>query len=288
MVDRSFSIVATSGETVSLSTGPTGDIALLVGVYGIGVPPVQPRYLEGAADGGAFRGKRYGMRTVDLPLYVGGGNREAVEVNLRTLARMVDETAGLPKLVATYNDGQVYELPFVYQSGLEGTGTAEFRDHTQITLSILCPDPFWTARDAVQFSVTSGGATTGLLPDLASLQIESSVVIGTFPITNPGDVECPLSWQITGPGGPASATLDGRGWTWDDTLSAGQFLSITKTTVGVTAIDSLGASRYASFDTAPKFFNLPAGESTIILTLTDATSASALSGFYRPRRKVVY
>jgi hypothetical protein len=288
MSDRQFSILSGTGEVLPLSTGPTGDYALLVGVYGIGVPPVEPRYIEGAADGGVFRGKRYGMRPIDLPIHIGGVNRADMEQKVRDLARILDDASGMPTLIAAYADGTVYRLPFVYVSGLEGDGTQSQRTSVVYTLSLMCPIPFWEARDAIQFSVPLVGATVGLLPDLAALQVMSSVSFGQVTATNPGDVETPITWIVTGPGGPASATLNGRGWTYESAIPAGQSITLARDQSGVYVVNGAGASVYANMAPAPKFFNLPAGTSTVQLVLTGATGASTFAGFYKPRRKVVY
>lgn len=288
MADRQFSIVSADGEVIPLSTDREGDIALLVGVFGIGVPPVAPRFSEGAADGGSFRGKRYGMRVLDLPIHIRGTSRADIEDKVRVLARAVDDEDGLPKLVASYADGTVYELPFVYVSGLEGNGADSTNYGVQYTLSVTCPDPFWTARDAVQFSVSAGGAVVGLLPDLAKLQLMPSTTLGSLTVHNPGEVDALLSWVIRGPGTLVSAKINGVGWTYNSPLVAGDVLTIVRTTTGVTVANQLGANKYGGLGPAPKFFSLPKGDTNVDLVMTGTTPASSVAGFFRPRRKVVY
>jgi hypothetical protein len=276
MSDRTFSIVPAVGAAIELSTDAEGDFALMVGVWGIGVPPVAPRFSEGAGDGALYRGGRYAMRTIDLPVFIRGTERADIEAKVRRLARAVDPANGLPKLVATYANGEVFELPFVYTSGLEGEGTESRNNRTQYVLSITCPDPFWTARDAKQFSLIANATAVGLLPDLARLQIASADTLGDFAIDNPGDVPSPLTWVITGPGGPASVTVDGKTWTYTGVLTATDTVKIERKPGGITITDKNGANKYSSMAAAPKFAELPPGPSNVAVTFTNASPGSYL------------
>lgn len=290
MTDRRFFIETPSGDRLELVTGPGGPYSLMVGTMGLGVPPVRNRFTEGAGDGASFRGKSYGMRAMDLPIFVEGENRTEVESRVRVLANAVDVPAGegLPKVVVEYATGEVYEMPFVYQSGLEGDGTKSTARRTEIPLSLLCPVPFWVARDAVSFTLTANPTPVGLLPDLAALPLAPSETFGAISVNNTGDVECPITWVITGPGGPASAELGGRGWEFETVLTGGQIITIERTQNGVTVLDQTGASRYAELADAPFFFKLPKGTSVLNVSMIDATVASSIVGYFRPRKKVVY
>lgn len=291
MADREFSIVSPSGVTIPLAVDdPAAPYALMLGTTGLGVPPVVNRFVDSAGNGGTNRGKRYGMRPMDLPIFISGENRADMEAKLRALDAVVDpEEPGFSKVVATYADGTQWELPFSYVSGLEGDGSVSTTRKTEVPLSVMCPQPFWVSTVPVQFAVLASSSTDGLLPDLAALKTSPSDAVGTRAVFNPGDVAAPITWIITGPGGPASATLNGQGWTVESVLAGtANTITITKTDVGVSVVDETGANRYSDLGSAPKFFDAPAGTFEVDLELEDATTGSRIAGSFRPRRKRIY
>ncbi|WP_241978864.1 phage tail family protein [Cryobacterium sp. Hh7] len=184
--------------------------------------------------------------------------------------------------MAEYGDGTSYELPFVYLSGLEVDSTVSTPTHTQALISIECPAPFWTARDALSFRVANESAGVGLLPNLAQLQLSRSAAIGSVSLENPGDVESDISWTITGPGGPTPISIDGVGFVFESVLLSGEVVTIERTATGVTVIDGNGANRYAGLGPAPKFPRLPAG-----LSVVDIEMANASPGGWAPTSQVI-
>lgn len=289
MTDRALSIVSPTGVTIPLAVDDDGPYAIMMPTTGLGVPPRVNRFVDSPGDGGSNRGKRYGMRPMDLPLFITGSDRADIEAKLRVLDSVVDPPAGRAMLVATYSNGDVYQLPFDYVSGLEGDGSVSTTRKVEVPLSVMCPQPFWVARDPIQFSVGASDATDGLLPDLAALKMSPSDGIGVIDIVNPGDVAAPITWTIIGPGGPSTALLDGVGWEFDDVLASNaNIITIVKTDRGITVTDETGANRYSGMADAPKFFDAPAGEFSVSLAMTDATDDSRISGNFQPRRKRVY
>ena len=290
MTDRRFFLESPTGTRIELITGQGGPYSLMVGTMGLGVPPVRNRFSQGADDGETFRGKAYGMRAMDLPIFVEGANRAEMEARVRALADVVDvpATEGMPKIIVEYASGEVYEMNFVYSSGLEGDGPKSTAQRTEVPLSVLCPLPFWVARDALQFTLQADPSPVGLLPDLAALPIASSETFGELTVNNPGDVECPITWVITGPGGPAGAELAGRGWEFEATLAEGEIVTVERTQTGVTVKDNTAANRYSDMADAPFFSKLPKGASVLNVSMVDATTASSVVGYFRPRKKVVY
>ncbi len=289
MTDRALSIVGPTGVTIPLSVDDDGPYAIMMPTTGLGVPPRVNRFVDSPGDGGSNRGKRYGMRPMDLPLFITGSNRADLEAKLRALDAVVDPPAGRAMLVATYSNGDVYQIPFDYVSGLEGDGSVSTLVKVEVTLSVMCTQPFWEARDPVQFSVVASTATDGLLPDLGALKMSPADGIGVVTVVNPGDVPAPITWTITGPGGPSTAVLGSVGWQFNSVLASNtNVITIAKTDRGITVTDETGANRYSGMASAPKFFDAPAGAFDVSLALTGATSNSRIAGNFRPRRKRVY
>lgn len=289
MSDVTFTIERTGFPTITLDTEGGGPYGLQVSSAGLGVAPVSPRFLEGAGNGGIYQGERVGMRPLDLGVIILGEDRLHVGELIRDIANLVRarKNKPLPKLVATYNTGEVFELPFVYVSGLELDYTEALPTMYRAQLSLMCPDPFWTARDAVTFTIQNNALVEGLLPDLAELHVMASSAIGTVPISNPGDVEADVTWRITGPGGPVTVQVDGIGFVYDSALAEEEVVIVDGRQK--TVLDQDNVSQYANLGTAPKFPTLPAGPSNVFISMTDAVSGvSSVTGFYKPRREVIF
>jgi hypothetical protein len=110
--------------------------------------------------------------------------------------------------------------------------------------------------------------------------------LGAVEISNPGDVPADLTWEITGPGGPFTATAEtGESFTINE-IGDGETITVDTRTGAVT--DQVGANRYATLGPAPKLFRLPEGTTTVEILLQDATISSRVVGRYRARREVVY
>lgn len=289
MAEIDFSIVAPSGDVIPLVSEPgeRGDFRLRSGVDGFGVPTAIPRFVDSAGEGGTDRGGRTGMRDVDLPVEVRARSRQGMETNLRRLAAAFRRSSkGKPMLQAAYATGEVFQLPFVYLSGAESTYQGDGPFVHEWPLSLRCPKPYWVKRDAETFIVRNDSAVVGLLPDLSQLKVMRSQAIGSVTVENPGDVASPLTWILTGPGGPVHADIDGVGWTFKALLEEGDVITIDGVTKRVT--DQLGRNRYSDMGPAPKFFQLPEGKTRINIQMENATLASRVTGSYKPRRELIY
>ncbi|WP_263729955.1 phage tail family protein [Cellulomonas sp. SG140] len=124
-------------------------VQVLSGVTGLGLPPVEVRWLEGAGDGATFRGRRVLPRDIDLPLLILGRDRKDLRSLWSRLALMLD---GKCKLRMIEDDGSswwcnVYRVGGgTYTYGADTDGEREIR--TVITLR--APNPFWVAEQAQQ------------------------------------------------------------------------------------------------------------------------------------------
>ena len=111
---------------------------------GWGKAPVANFRTEGAAPGWKYRGSRAVGRTLVLPVVVFGDSPSVINDRVRRLVRLAK---GEFQLRFTTEQDDVFTIPAVYESGLEGVYTvgdewAEFR-----SLTVSCPDPFWTSQD---------------------------------------------------------------------------------------------------------------------------------------------
>jgi hypothetical protein len=264
MVDRQFAILGKS-VTIPLSTGGEGDFVLTSGVVGLGVPPVAPRFVDSAFDGGLFRGKRYAMRNIDLPILIRGTSRDDMEEKITLLATAVDDVKGVPLLRVRYTPGTDYKIPFVYVSGLELSGAKSSKWHTEVVLSLRCAQPFWEAITTETFEWYSGSSVS---------------------VTNNGDVSTPLTWDITGPG-TFTFSLTGQSWTLND-VPSGTSIQVRASNNAFTVRDGSGANAYALLGPAPKFFDLPPGTSSIGVSVSGKTSATSVEGSFLERRKALY
>lgn len=252
---------------------------------GLGLTQRLVEWAESPAGGGRVKSSRVGMRDAELPVVILGDSSDEVRAMQGQLGRVLSTS---PVLVVALDDGGKYRLPFEWVGG--GNDSLPFEGATELELSITirCPDPYWVSDDPVQIGpIGLTGEPVGLLPDLAELQVMGSSAFGDVQVENPGDAEAPVTWMITGPGGPATVELGGRGFVLDTVLEAGESVTVRKGDLGWTVTDQTGASRYADLGPAPKFPSIPVGESTGSVLMTNAGAGSSVAGFFRVLRRVV-
>lgn len=260
---------------------------LQVDSRGIGWPARTNEYSDSAGDGAVKLGSRYGARPLDLTVLTIGSSRADMEAKLNALGRVVDPPTGQSRLVCTFQNGQIWDLPFDYNSGLEGDGTQSSDSHSRNTLSLTAPQPFWVSRQAVQVRVAAPtDAEADLVEDLAELPVAPSTVLGDITVNNPGDVAAPITWIIRGPADSASISFRGSGFTYDAEIADGDEIRITSKPVRV--LNLAGDNVYDQLGPAPKFRLLPPGQTTLQLQMANATGAASISGFFNPRRKAMY
>lgn len=285
MVDLQFSVLGSNGDTIAID-GSAG-YYLTTGLRGLGIPATDVRIDNSASDGGVWRSSRRAVRELDMPVVVLGLNRADVESKLRRLSNALSDRYGIPKLLAEYTDGSAYELEIHYTGGAE-TSFGEDAGSTfcRWVLSVQAPDPFWTSRTATQFTLSYQSAVRGLLPNLQQLQVSPSQLSGSFTIDNPGDVEAYPVWTLEGAATELSVTRNGVGFTLTETLVSTDRRVID--TRNATVVSQSGANKYAKLAAAPKLFPLPPGLSTVNIQVSGADSSTKLSGYFLPRREVLF
>jgi hypothetical protein len=260
-------------------------VQALAGVTGLGLPPVNVQWSDGAGDGSVYRSRRVQARDIDLPLYVAGENREALKTYMSRLALMLSEPC---ELVFVEEDGSEWFTSVArvgggsYSYGNDTTGESDLRT----VLTLRAGDPYFTAGRAESKSIVSGGAGGAFLTSMVSMSLFSSQAIGSIPLENIGDADAYPVWIVTGPGRNFRAALpSGEAFEWAGTLGVGETL-VVDTKAG-SVRDGTGASRYGSLLPAPRLWTIPPGTTEATASMLDTTSASRITCAWRPRRWLV-
>lgn len=288
-------------------TGPNGDTItfddsvyiLERGLAGFGRPPMRLRTDLSASDGGVFRFQRRDMREIDMPITVSGVDRADVEANLRRLQRVLDNSSGTGTTLKVSNpEGGTWSIVGYFVSG---ANTVFGEDATQAfarwVIVLRCPNPFWTSSQVVNYSVSVASTSgRGLFNpnSLVNMKVTSSQVFGSITVDNPlGDVPSYPTWKLVGPFSSAAITLNGVGFTYTPAspVTAGNFVIVN--TEAATIVDQSAANAYSGLTTAPKFFQIPSGSSTISVLLTGSgggtpTSATTALLSFSPRKEVIH
>jgi hypothetical protein len=291
VADIEFTIERDGYPPIALNSDGGGQYGFTSSTQGLGVGPVIARTREGAGDGVQYVGDKVAAKAADLGLeFLGNGRLSTGELirNLRNLLRW-RANQPFPRLVATWANGDIVEMPVVYASGLEMDYTKALPDRYETVVAVTCPDPFWTARDALQFSFENTATATPFLDDLITLPIASSLIGESLTVPNIGDIETDLTVVFKGPStGATSVLVDGVGWVFETILSGSEIITVARTPRGITITDQTGANRYADLASVPKFPQLPPGESVVAGSMVGADTDSYIRGFWRPRLEGVY
>jgi hypothetical protein len=280
----SLFLQGTNGDEIALDGND--DFVLQTGLRGLGLPTTDVRIVQSAADGGTWRGTRRGIRELDVPIAIIGTSPIDVENKLRRLANALSDRYLEPVLRADYDTGESWSIPVHYASGAETSFGDDAGQYFCIwPMTWQAPDPYWTSNEAIGFSVRSEAGLT-FLPELQELHVASSQALGTINIENPGDVAAFPTWTIQGPCTAVEITLDGVGFTYDETLIAGDTIVISSR--AATVVDETGANKYSFLGSAPKLFTIPPGTSSVSITATGADSNTVISGYFNPRREVIF
>jgi hypothetical protein len=287
-----FTIERVGYDTILLNSDGGGPYGLLAGSQGFGVGPVVPRFRESSGDGGQYVGDKVGAKSIDLGVLILGADRLNTGELIRSLRNLLRWREGEPfaRLVASYANGVVLEVPVVYASGLEHDYSGALPTTFRATVAVTAANPFWVARDAVQFAVsTSDAGTEPFLDDMSGLPVASSNAIGNLLLDNGGDIGADLTVIIVGPSSGATTVLvNGEGYIFGSALADGETVTVTRGLLGVTVVDGTGANRYADLGSSPKFPQLLPGVNQVDVTMVGATADSRISGNYKPRFEGVY
>ena len=266
------------------------DYLLTPGLVGTGLLGRELSSVQGAASGSTVRGSRAGDRLLLLPLLIGTATRTEFMAALRRFSNAVRVTDPVspPRLVWRTEVGDEFSIDVFYISGADVEWSAEFEDvgTRRVAPTFRCPRPYWEMTDPINLPTYEQPVAETLLPDLALLQLSSSSVFGDATVVNPGDVEAPVVWIVTGPAATSAFTrADGLGFTLG-AITAGEVITVD--TRSRTVTDQTGANRYDLLGSAPKLFHLLPGTSQVSLVATGTDSGSRITGYFYPRVETVF
>lgn len=274
---------------------PAGAAALDDGMDGLGLPPVSPRFFEGAGDGSSYRGTRVLAREITIPILFVAPDRPALRSLVSNLAYALAPQYAPATLVYTDPDGSSW-VTEVVRSG-SGTPVTDGETYYRLDLALTAPDPFWTREEASTALIEPAGTGRGLLRpggSLSHLRLASGQVQGNVVIENPGDAH---AYPVTTLLGPATYFLfrsnSGECYEWSGKIAAGERRIFDH--AACTATDAEGRNCYAELLAAPHFWPVPPGVQTAWVDVRGSdpgtpqpdgsvTGRTAVSVAWRPRR----
>lgn len=278
-----FTIERVGFDPIELSMTTQGNYLLQRGTSGLGHPSLAIFTQPTAGEGSMYLGERAEEQHIALNVVLNGDDVSDSYALARRLYTTLRSRAGLeaPRIVATFDTAEVYEIPLRYVSGLEGDGQ-EWPTAAQKTIVVVAPQPFWTAREPVQVSVRNeSGPAVEFLDDFASLPLAGSAGFGEVTVENTGDEPAVVDWDVLGPAVTASGYIDGVGWSLETALVAGESRHIDGRRA--TVVDGLGESRYSELGPAPKFAWLQPGLNQVQIEIDGADP-----GTWEPSDVVLY
>ncbi|WP_067201124.1 phage tail domain-containing protein [Microbacterium sp. XT11] len=287
-----FAIVSPRGQRIELATSATSSspFALDDETTGLGFVDREVQVTPSTTDGGRFRASRVASRPFTLVVNVWGRTVAERDANLRTLSTVIRRVNGLPlpRLEATLPGGDVYELPFIHEGGGDALKRQPIGGFYSVPLSLVAPDPFWTARDATPYTVEGLQSTGTFLPQLAEMHLTSSAASGVLYVDNVGEADAYPTWRLTGPTTLATIKLGEASWSLGP-IAAGEVINVdTKArTVTLSGGANNGKNVYDRLGPAPRLFPIPPGRNELVVSMTAATNATSATCYFRPRLEVI-
>ncbi len=223
---------------------------------GLGLPPKQVQWYEGAGDGARVRGRRILPRSIDLRLYLLGRTHDELVQLCRRLAMML---AGPIRLSFWNEHGAEWFLDVEHVGGgdwMYGVDTKGGLDLDTV-ITLRAGEPMW-----------NGGVPQ-------TYQLISAVMH----VDNSGDAKAYPIWTVSGATYFSVTSAIGERFQWQ---GDGVGTVVFDSRNGLVR-DTAGNNRYAGMSPAPTFFTIPPGRSRITVN-TNASSASVL---WTPRRWAV-
>lgn len=265
-VTRGFTLVA-GGVTVNLRDP---DSLSTAGLAGIGLPDVEPQWLTGAGDGSVYRGARVMPRALTMPVLLAGDTAADLLGQLDDLSTVLSPENAPARLTMTLDPGGAGEESWWLDVIRAGGGdfamgeTTDGETYAFTTVDLVAGDPYWTA-------------TTATTVD--------PVTLGTSAISNTGTAPAWPVFTIDGPATGFTLAQGGRSLTWAGTLGTGE--TITVDAEDGTVSDGTGANRFGGLSAAPKFWTVPPGSNSAVITMTGTGAGSQVAVTFYPRRWVV-
>lgn len=193
--------IAADGTVVNLMDIP--NIGVQPGRHGAFMPPV--RFSEDVIPyehGARVRATSFGVREVDLPLYLRGSSEDALRQAIRALLGKFSPLDDDGRLRVTRPDGSARELYCRYSKGGELVEDSQNYGITSCRAIITfraANDPLWYDVTPVATDFVTG-APVSFFPGTPFRLSSSSIFTTSSPVNNTGDVETWPIWVIRGPG----------------------------------------------------------------------------------------
>lgn len=263
-------------------------VQALSGATGLGLIPVAGQWLEGAGDGASYRGGRTPARDMDLPLLIGGKDREGLKSWFRRLGLVLADEA---TLVFVDDRAEEWFCKVRHVGGGDfsyGIDTTGARDLT-ITVTLRSGDPFWTRTVPYARTIETADGSRGLLSggSLSQLQLSTTQTFGALTFNNPGDAPAYPVWKVYGPATEFTATNSaGEIISWSGVLDAGEVMTIDHK-LG-TVKNQNGEDLYDGLADFPQFWAIPPdGSSGSVVLVGGVVGSSKVTYTWQPRRKAV-
>lgn len=265
------------------------------GVTGMGLPPVQGQWVEGAGDGAVHRGTRVLTRDLDLPLsFISNPAMSELfqrDELIKAVGRMGRMMSGEMRLTAIDTEGVSWYLivhrvgggNYVYGHDTTGENSME------MVVTVRAGDPYWTAVVPKVSEVIQQSSPSGLLASrpVTNLRLAASRAIGEIRIDNSsGDADAYPVWTVIGPGNTFRAVSPtGENFQWNGTLAIGERLTVDCRTG--TVKDGTGANRYSDMAPAPRFWAVPPGTTNVTASIQAPGATTRIAAQWRPRKWAV-
>ena len=184
-------------------------------------------------------------------------------------------------LIIQRPDGTARQISVYTTSGLDTPDVG--KDNKMVySFSLATPDPWWS--DLVPTILNfNTGVNNGILPVLP-VDLNGAAVIGNIVVNNAGNMFTFPTWTITGPGTPTLRNnTTGRAWSLNTAIPAGQQVQVVTKRGQQAAVNiTTGANIWGQLViSSPRdLWPLAAGNNSISITMTGATSATQVSMSY--------
>jgi hypothetical protein len=265
------------GTSFDLTDGSAGVLMLLDGVGGMHLPELD-QYLDeyASADGARYRGTRTRTRQPSWTIGVfGDTSRQWRERDVAFWRTLDPDRPGLWTI--TDPEGRVRTLVCRLRSSAEHTYTRDPHKAGWAVYSVdlLAEQPHWQGPPVLspRWALATAENFTGPSDAAPSYYVSAASTIGSAALTNPGDVDAWLTWEVVGPVTSVEITAAGGELAFG-AVPAGQTLRIstdpTEPVATLNGVDRTGD--VDPWDPRP----VPAGETVDVgITLVGAGSVQA-------------
>lgn len=280
------------GGATRVLTRTNGAYLAVGGVVGhMAAPSTHLASTPPTLDGGIYRSRKVEPRDIALRLNVSAASPHTWGDLVRQVVNEFDTSDGPGTLQMARLDGTRRYINCHYLSGLESPegGDPGAIPFGTFTVLLRAYDPWWYGETQSRtFTVSSSTDLFGAsgAPDFYIMPTE--LVGSGSTVNNPGDVDAYPTWTINGPMTSATFTLDtGDTFTITNTLSAGESIIVStdpRTPAFSKILNDGGSNLWGTATTNyPNLWALPAGDSTVTVSIAGSTSSSSVLLEFMPR-----